>query len=214
MAYLGEPVPTVPQPRPSAARPDRTGPWLFTHHDRATADTPTGAVLFRRDGTLLQDVSCNGDPALVLPMAGVRAALTAVRGAGLALGVLSNQPGVARDLIGRRQVKAVQARAEELLGPFDVWAVCPHGSHDGCSCHMPAPALVTSVCLALGLPPSRVTVIASGGAVVAAALAAGAHAIRVPAAPTRADVPCPPCLLTTCRAAAGPAQATDLLLRR
>ncbi|MFF3072240.1 hypothetical protein ACFVSN_29720 [Kitasatospora sp. NPDC057904] len=73
---------------------------------------------------------------------------------------------------------------------------------------------MTSVCLALGLPPSRVTVIASGDAVVAAALAAGAHAIRVPAAPTRADVPCPPCLLTTCRAAAGPAQATDLLLRR
>ncbi|MEU8511041.1 HAD-IIIA family hydrolase [Kitasatospora sp. NPDC048722] len=213
MAYLGEPVPTAPQPRPGGDRQDRTGPWLFTRPGRTATDGPTDAVLFARDGTLLQDVSCNGDPALVLPTAGIRAALTALRGAGLAIGVLSNQPGVARGLIGRRQVEAVQARAEGLLGPFDVWAVCPHGSHDGCSCHMPAPALVTAAGRALGLPPARVTVIGSGDAVLAAALAAGAHAIRVPEGSSRAGVPCPPCLLTTCRAAAGPAQAADLLLR-
>ncbi|MFF3071891.1 HAD-IIIA family hydrolase [Kitasatospora sp. NPDC057904] len=213
MAYLGEPVPTVPQLRPSTGCPDLTGSWLFTRPGRISADEPTGAVLFGRDGTLLQDVSCNGDPALVLPMAGVRTALTALRGAGLAIGVLSNQPGVARGLIARHQVEAVQARAEFLLGPFDVWAVCPHGPKDGCPCRMPAPGLVAATCQALSLPPARVTVIASGGAVVAAALAAGAHAIRVPEAPSRARVPCPPCLLTTCRAAAGPTEAADLVLR-
>lgn len=32
-AYLGEPVPTVPQPRPGSDRQDRTGPWLFTRAD-------------------------------------------------------------------------------------------------------------------------------------------------------------------------------------
>lgn len=213
MAYPGEPAPTVPLARPLTAGPDPSAPWLFTRPGPGTADELTGAVLFGRDGTLLQDVSCNGDPALVHPAAGIRAALTALRGAGLALGVVSNQPGVARGLIGRRQVEAVQARAEELLGPFDVWAVCPHGSHDGCTCHLPSPALVTAACRALGLPPTRVTVIASGDALVAAALAAGAHPIRVPEAPSWASVPCPPCLLTTCRAAAGPAQAAELVLR-
>ncbi|MFF4818546.1 HAD-IIIA family hydrolase [Kitasatospora sp. NPDC001309] len=217
MTYLGETVPTVPQPRSAGDRPDGadgTGPWLYSRSGPSGADGPTGAVLFGRDGTLLQDVSCNGDPALVLPMAGVRGALTALRGAGLAIGVLTNQPGVARGLIGRAEVEAVQARAELLLGPFDVWAVCPHGRHDGCSCHMPSPALVSASCRALGLPPARVTVIGSGDAVIAAALDAGARAIRVPEAAARITVPCPPCTLTVCRAAAGPVQAADLLLHR
>ncbi|MFI8455378.1 catalase [Kitasatospora sp. NPDC085464] len=98
MAYLAEPVPTVPQPRPSGGPAERPGPWLFTRPaavrpsaDRArgdgpTAGRPTGAVLFERDGTLIQDVSCNGDPAMVHPAAGIRAALALLRAAGLALG--------------------------------------------------------------------------------------------------------------------------------
>ncbi|MFH9347705.1 HAD-IIIA family hydrolase [Kitasatospora sp. NPDC017646] len=218
MAYLGEPVPTVPQPRPTAEPPGRTGPWLSARPEAArvggaTADGPTGAVLFGRDGTLLQNVACNGDPAMVHPTAGVRAALAALRAAGFAVGVLSNQPGVARGLLGRGQVETVQARAEALLGPIDVWAVCPHGSHDTCSCHMPAPGLVTAACRALGLPPSRVTVIGCGENVIAAALAAGAHAIRVPDATRPTVAPYRSCTPTACPAAEGPAEAAYLLLR-
>ncbi|RKT19484.1 histidinol-phosphate phosphatase family protein/HAD superfamily hydrolase (TIGR01662 family) [Streptomyces sp. 1114.5] len=213
MAYLGEPVPTVPQPRPSDHR-DRPGPWLFDHRGADAAGAPAGAVLFGRDGTLLQDVSCNGDPAMVHPMAGVRAALAALRAAGFALGVVSNQPGVARGLIGLDQVEAVQARAETLLGPLDVWAVCPHGSHEDCGCRMPAPALVTAACRALGLPPARVTVIGCSDEVATAAMAAGAHAIRLPVAAPRTNTGCPPCTLTICRTADDPELAADLLLRR
>ncbi|MFD8708473.1 HAD-IIIA family hydrolase [Kitasatospora sp. NPDC059648] len=217
MAYLEEPVPTVPQPRPTTERPDRTGPWLFVRPEAApaggTADGPSGAVLFGRDGTLIQDVACNGDPAMVHPMAGVRAALSALRGAGFAVGVLSNQPAVARGVIGRGQVEAVQARAEALLGPIDLWAVCPHGSHDDCACHMPAPGLVAAACRALGLPPSRVTVIGCDETVIAAALAVGAHAIRVPDATGPAADAYRPCTPTFCPAAEGPAEAAYLLLR-
>ncbi|MGW2374277.1 MULTISPECIES: HAD-IIIA family hydrolase [Kitasatospora] len=213
MAYLGEPVPTVPQPRPIAEPPGRTGPWLFVRPGGAAADGPSGAVLFGRDGTLLQNVACNGDPAMVHPMAGVRAALSALRGAGFALGVLSNQPAVARGLLGRGQVEAVQARAEALLGTIDVWAVCPHGSHDGCACRMPAPGLVIAACRALGLPPSRLTVVGCEETVIAAALAAGAHAIRVPGAPRPVADPHLPCTLTACPAADGPAEAAYLLLQ-
>ncbi|MER7756367.1 HAD-IIIA family hydrolase [Kitasatospora sp. NPDC097643] len=214
MAYLREPVPAVPQPRSCGECTDRSGPWLFTRSGGAAADGPTGAVLFGRDGALLQAVARNGDPAMVHPMAGVRAALAVLRGAGVAPGVLSNQPGVARGLIGRGQVEAVQARAEEMLGPFDVWAVCPHGPHDGCLCRPPAPALAAAACRALGLPPSRVTVIGCSDSVIAAALAAGAHAIRVPEAAGPVAGPCPPCTLTVCRVADGPEQAADLALRR
>ncbi|WP_051709987.1 HAD-IIIA family hydrolase [Streptomyces sp. NRRL S-350] len=220
MAYLAEPVPTVPQSQPSGPQSqppgphDRPGPWLFVRPGGAAAGLPAGVVLFGRDGTLLQDVTCNGDPAMVRPMAGVRAALAALRAAGFALGVVSNQPGVARGLLGPGQVEAVQSRAEALLGPLDVWAVCPHGPHQGCPCRMPAPTLVTAACRALGLPPARVTVIGCSDAVIGAALAAGAHAIRVPEAAAPTTTGCPPCTLTTCRTADGPEQAAELVLRR
>ncbi|MFJ7912322.1 hypothetical protein [Kitasatospora sp. NPDC096204] len=109
-------------------------------------------------------------------------------------------------------MEAVQARAEALLGTVDVWAVCPHGAHDGCPCRMPAPALVTAACRSLGLPPSRVTVIGCDDSVVEAALAAGAHVIRLPRPDPAHRLPRPPCLLTACRAAAGPEEAAGLLL--
>ncbi|WP_316529357.1 hypothetical protein [Kitasatospora brasiliensis] len=62
MAYLGEPVPTVPQPSPCGEHPDPAAPWLFTHDGALAAQPRAGAVLFGRDGTPLQVVSCNGDP--------------------------------------------------------------------------------------------------------------------------------------------------------
>ena len=36
----------------------------------------------------------------------------------------------------------MNARVEELLGPFDTWQVCPHAPDDGCGCRKPAPGLV------------------------------------------------------------------------
>lgn len=216
--YVGEPVATLPRPRPNGGYPGGNGPWLFVRPDgpttgRARGSEPAGAVLFGRDGTLLRNVAYNGDPALVLPTAGARAALALLRGAGFALGVLSNQPGVARGLLVRGQVEAVQARAEALLGAMDVWAVCPHGSHDGCACRMPAPGLVTGACRTLGLAPAQVTVIGCEESVITAALAVGAHAIRVPEADRPLDGPCRPCTPTACPSALGPAEAADFLMR-
>ncbi|MFG3227188.1 HAD-IIIA family hydrolase [Kitasatospora sp. NPDC048194] len=212
MTSRGETAATAPPAAPVPA--DRPEPWLFVRPGTPPVDGPAGAVLFGRDGTLLQNVAYNGDPAMVHPMAGIRAALTALRAAGFAVGVLSNQPGVSRGLLGRGEVVAVQARAEALLGPIDVWAVCPHAAHDGCACRMPAGALVTAACRALRLPPSRVTVIGCEDTVIAAALAVGAHAIRVPEAGRPLDDPGAPCTLTACRRAGGPEAAADLLLRR
>ncbi|MEU8925255.1 HAD-IIIA family hydrolase [Kitasatospora sp. NPDC048545] len=171
-------------------------------------------MLFERDGTLIRDVSCNGDPAMVQPAGGIRAALALLRAAGVALGVVSNQPGVARGQIGREQVEAVQSRTEALLGPFDLWAVCPHGPHDGCGCRMPGAVLVAEACRALDLAPPLVTVIAGRSAAIEAALSAGAHAIRVPEPDLPAVGPCPPCTLSACRTAECPEAAAELLLTR
>jgi histidinol-phosphate phosphatase family protein len=145
------------------------------------------AVLFDRDGTLVVDVPYNGDPALVRPMPGALEAVAAVRAAGLPIGVVSNQSGIARGLLTREQVDAVNARVDELFGGFDTWQVCPHGPEDGCRCRKPAPGMVLWAAEALRVPPERVVVIGDIGADVGAAHAAGAAAVLVPTATTRQE---------------------------
>ncbi|MFF1830025.1 D-glycero-alpha-D-manno-heptose-1,7-bisphosphate 7-phosphatase [Paenarthrobacter sp. NPDC058040] len=145
------------------------------------------AVLFDRDGTLVVDVPYNGDPRLVRPMESARSAVARVRSAGLATGVVSNQSGVARGLLTLPQVHAVNQRVDELLGPFDVWEVCPHGPGDGCECRKPAPGMIHKACEALRIRPSEAAVIGDIGADVLAAKAAGARAVLVPTPVTREE---------------------------
>lgn len=167
------------------------------------------AVLFDRDGTLVADVPYNGDPAAVRPLPGVRAALDRLRAAGLRLGVVTNQSGIARGLVTAEQVAAVNARITELLGPFDTWQICPHDDADGCACRKPAPGLVTAAAAALGTGPTRCVVVGDIGRDVAAAGAAGAAGILVPTPVTRPE-----------EVAAAPSvagdlgQAVDQILRR
>ncbi|NJP35964.1 HAD-IIIA family hydrolase, partial [Micromonospora sp. HSS6-12] len=99
-------------------------------------------MLLDRDGTLVEDVPYNGDPEKVRPVPGARAALDALRAAGLRLAVVTNQSGLAKGLFTEAQMRAVHARIEELLGPFDAWLVCPHDDADGCRCRKPAPGMV------------------------------------------------------------------------
>jgi histidinol-phosphate phosphatase family protein len=157
------------------------------------------AVLFDRDGTLIRDVPYNGDPDAVVAMPGARAALDRLRAAGLRLGVVTNQSGVARGLITRDQVDAVNARVEELLGPFDAWQLCPHDEHAGCRCRKPAPGMIHAVARALGTEASRCVLVGDIGSDITAAAAAGALGVLVPTRVTRpAEV------------AAAPVVATDL----
>lgn len=148
---------------------------------------PVRAVLFDRDGTLVHDVPYNGDPDRVRPVAGAREVLDALRAAGVAVGVVSNQSGVARGLLDRAQVDAVDARVAELLGPFGSVQVCPHGPGDGCGCRKPAPGMVLAAARAIGVPPAACAVVGDIGADVGAAVAAGARAVLVPTPATRPE---------------------------
>jgi D-glycero-D-manno-heptose 1,7-bisphosphate phosphatase len=152
-----------------------------------TVSTRPRAVLFDRDGTLVVDVPYNGDPDAVRAMPGAAAALGRVRAAGVPVGVVSNQSGIARGLLDAGQVEAVNARVAELLGPFAVWRWCPHGSEDGCACRKPAPGMVLDAAAALGVAPADVAVIGDIAADVGAADAAGARAVLVPTAATRRE---------------------------
>jgi D-glycero-D-manno-heptose 1,7-bisphosphate phosphatase len=145
------------------------------------------AVLFDRDGTLVVDVPYNADPAAVEPMPTAPAALSLLRRAGVALGVVSNQSGIGRGILTDAQVESVNARIDALLGPFDVWEYCPHLPEARCDCRKPLPGLIERACRRLGVDPSRVAVIGDIGTDVEAARAAGCAAILVPTAVTRAD---------------------------
>jgi D-glycero-D-manno-heptose 1,7-bisphosphate phosphatase len=143
------------------------------------------AVLFDRDGTLVEDVPHNGDPARVRALPGAVRAVAEVRRRGLRTAVVTNQSGLARGLFGPGDMRAVHARIDEVFGAFDVWEVCPHGPGDGCACRKPAPGLVLRAAARLGVPPASCAVIGDIGADVAAARAAGATGVLVPTARTR-----------------------------
>ncbi|MDG9720944.1 HAD family hydrolase [Streptomyces sp. DH24] len=149
--------------------------------------SPVRAVLFDRDGTLIEDVPYNGDPGLVRPVDGAREALALLRERGIRTGVVTNQSGIARGLLTDADVRRVNRRVDELLGPFDVWAICPHGPDDGCHCRKPEPGLVLWAAGRVCTAPADCAVIGDIGADVEAARRAGARGVLVPTPVTRPE---------------------------
>jgi HAD superfamily hydrolase (TIGR01662 family) len=154
---------------------------------RVTRDSAVLAVLVDRDGTLVRDVPYNGDPALVDPLPGVRAALDRLRSRGIRVGIVSNQSGIGRGWLTEAQTHAVMARVSDLLGPFDDVRWCPHAPEDGCECRKPAPGLLLAAADALQVDPQRCAMFGDIGADVEAARAAGMRAVLVPADVTRIE---------------------------
>lgn len=139
------------------------------------------AVLFDRDGTLIG--------ARAQPVPGAHAALARLRAADIPLGVVTNQPGVAKGLLSADEMDRVNARVEELLGPFDAWAICVHDESDGCICRWPAPGLVVRAAAFLDLSPRDCLLVGDAGDDMAAARAVGCRGILVPSPRTcRADL--------------------------
>lgn len=148
---------------------------------------PPRAILFDRDGTLIQDVPYNSDPACVRPMQGAREALDGLRAAGIRIGVVSNQSGIARGLVSEEELDAVNRRVEELLGPIEIWLHCPHLPEEDCGCRKPAPGLVLRAAELLDVPVGHCAVIGDIGSDVQAASAAGARSVLVPTGQTLAE---------------------------
>lgn len=166
-------------------------------------------LLFDRDDTIVIDVPYNADPHRVVPVPGAHRAVERARAAGLLVGVVTNQSAIAKGLATREQVDATNARVDELVGPFDVWCVCPHDAGDGCSCRKPRPGMVLDAAERLGVDPSELVVVGDIGADVGAAAAAGAQGILVPTARTRTEE-----VDAATTVATDLAEAVDLVLAR
>lgn len=111
------------------------------------------AVFLDKDGTLIDNVPYNVDPARIRLAQGAGEALRMLADAGYRLFVVSNQSGVARGCFGEEALAAVERRIRELLRAegveIDAFAWCPHHP-DGtvpayaraCDCRKPAPGML------------------------------------------------------------------------
>jgi D-glycero-D-manno-heptose 1,7-bisphosphate phosphatase len=114
-----------------------------------TVASPSGnrAVFLDRDGVVNRPIVRDGRPYPPASLAeleilpGVAEALTALRGAGFWLIMVTNQPDVAR---GTQRREAVEAMNQVLMGSLhlDECRVCYHDDADACACRKPKPGLL------------------------------------------------------------------------
>jgi histidinol-phosphate phosphatase family protein len=125
----------------------RTSPALAMSVDRHPV------VFLDKDGTLVENVPYNIDPARIRLAAGAERALPRLAAAGFLLAVVSNQPGVALGRFPEHALADVQLRLHELLAELGVslagFFYCPHHPHGvlpkyaiRCTCRKPAPGML------------------------------------------------------------------------
>lgn len=146
------------------------------------------AVLFERDGALIRDVPRIADPEQVNPVPGAADALSRLRRAGVMIAVLASEPGVSTGEVSADELHQVNARVEELLGPFDAWAICVHDVADSCSCRKPRPGLIIRAAAIMDISPLDCVIVGDEGGDSQAAKAAGARSILISQARRSATV--------------------------
>jgi histidinol-phosphate phosphatase family protein len=151
------------------------------------------AAFLDRDGTLIRDAHYLRDPEQVALLPGVIPALAALRDAGVALVVITNQSGIARGLISAADYEAVRARLDALLAAEGLALTasyhCPHEPERSgpCECRKPGTLLHRQAAAAHALDLARSVYIGDRFRDVAPALALGGRGILVPSVDTPAD---------------------------
>jgi D-glycero-D-manno-heptose 1,7-bisphosphate phosphatase len=111
------------------------------------------AVFIDKDGTLVENLPYNVDPALMRLAPGAGESLMVLQEAGFLLFVVSNQSGVARGLFPESALVPVWERLRGLLASYGVTLAgiyyCPHhpdgsvpGYRSSCPCRKPAPGML------------------------------------------------------------------------
>lgn len=149
-----------------------------------------GVVFVDKDGTLIEDLPYNVDPARVRFAPGAREAVRRLGAAGWDLVIVTNQSGVARGyfteaqlgVLGEHLGTEIGALGGRLLGFY----ACPH-LPDGtvtafaidCDCRKPSAGLILRAAGELGVDPARSWFIGDTWMDVAAGAAAGCRTILV-----------------------------------
>lgn len=103
---------------------------------------PVKAVFVDKDGTLVENVPYNVDPARIALAPGAGRAVDGFVSRGYRVIVVSNQPGAALGLFPESALMRVEQRLRELLPALHGFYYCPHLPDTGCGCRKPAPGLL------------------------------------------------------------------------
>jgi D-glycero-D-manno-heptose 1,7-bisphosphate phosphatase len=141
------------------------------------------AVFLDRDGTLIEDVGYPREAEGVRLLDGAADALAALRRAGFALVVVSNQSGIGRGLVTQDEADAVHRRFLDELHArgveIDDVRYCPHAPEDACACRKPAAGLVLASARELGLDVARSFMVGDKPSDVEAGRRAGCRTIAL-----------------------------------
>ena len=137
----------------------------------ASPEVPAAASLARRaavfidkDGTLVEDVPYNVDPARLRFTEGALDGLRLLQHHGYLLVVATNQPGLALGHFDRHDLARLQSALTRMLADEGItlngFYACPHAAgtdpkRPGCLCRKPAPGLLRQGAQALGADLSR-----------------------------------------------------------
>ena len=122
------------------------------------------AVFLDKDGTLVENVPYNVDPALLRFTPHAEAALRRLVDAGYLLIVISNQPGIALGRFTIAELRGLAAALSDRLAAADLplagFYACPHaptadGTKPTCRCRKPAPGLLIEAARAHGIDLGR-----------------------------------------------------------
>jgi histidinol-phosphate phosphatase family protein len=113
-------------------------------------------VFLDKDGTIIENVPYNVDPALIRLAPGAEEGLARLHRAGYLLFVVSNQSGVARGFFPESALQGVADRLHELLAargiPLAGFTWCPHHPEGiveeyavTCNCRKPAPGQILEI---------------------------------------------------------------------
>jgi D-glycero-D-manno-heptose 1,7-bisphosphate phosphatase len=152
--------------------------------DILTPDLPAGrpALFCDRDGTLIENVPYNADPARVRPIAAAVIAVRRANAAGWPVIVVTNQSGVGRGRYDWDDVAAVQARMYELFAVgearFDAVYAAGHAPPDAggpktSDWRKPAPGMFLKAADELGVELARSVIAGDGASDIEAGFAAG-----------------------------------------
>ncbi|MBD0266715.1 MAG: HAD family hydrolase [Cyanobacteria bacterium Co-bin8] len=108
------------------------------------------AIFLDKDGTLIEDVPYNVDPARMMLCPGALSGVHKLYQAGYQLIVITNQSGIARGYFNESALPAVEQRLRQMLGlPLAGFYYCPHHPNGSvaeyaisCHCRKPEPGML------------------------------------------------------------------------
>jgi D-glycero-D-manno-heptose 1,7-bisphosphate phosphatase len=136
-------------------------PGSHAHTNANPAPSPRPAVFLDRDGTIIEAVHYLSDPAKVRLLTGASDAIRALRAAGFACVVVTNQSAVGRGMLSVERLMEVQAEVDRQLAlhdtQLDAFYYCPAvpASEDRTATEhperKPAPGMLVRAAQELGL---------------------------------------------------------------